>query len=70
MSHSHAYASPEPTVEDHLRHAVLAVLDAEDALRRAGVRSEHVPRLVDTLRHAIARVTAANRGLPRTTSDD
>ena len=64
------YAPPELTVDDYLRHAVLSVLDAEDALRAAGVRSEHTPKLLDALRHAVARVNAVNKALPRTTSDD
>src|SRR5512147_2408566 len=64
------YAPPELTVDDYLRHAVLSVLDAEDALRAAGVRSENAPKLLDALRHAVARVNAVNKALPRTTSDD
>ena len=63
------YAPPELTVDDYLRHAVLSVLDAEDALRAAGVRSENAPKLLDALRHAVARVNAVNKALPRTTSD-
>ena len=64
------YAPPEPTGDDYLRHAVLSVLDAEDALRAAGVRSENAPKLLDALRHAVARVNAVNKALPRTTSED
>src|SRR5512144_2805384 len=64
------YAPPELNVDDYLRHAVLSVLDAEDALRAAGVRPEHAPKLLDALRHAVARVNALNKALPRTTSDD
>ncbi|MGE5764141.1 MAG: hypothetical protein ACM3ZF_09775 [Mycobacterium leprae] len=62
-------AVPEPTADEHLRNAVLSVLDAEDALRAAGVRSEAVSNLLATLRHVAARVTAANNALPRQSLD-